>query len=429
MGILGHHGLLMGGGVYTPEKTYASVGGAWHYGWDNTDLKVNSDGTGGSVANGGTIGRWNDRSGNGNFVSQVTANLRPIFRTGKGVNFFWATNTTTRQAFLYNLAIGGIPRANCSGGFVADIDGPSASAIIDLGLSEIVFNAGAATAVDNRFMRYFNGAAHVSTGLQLSSRKLVCVFRSNGTNFTVRVNGAEYSLGAALGAVTMTRLHMARFNGGSPKPLRIYESVIFNEDAGETTITNLEDYFRNQIGSYLSTHTVVFIGDSLTQGVGSETYTPFAESITNRLTSKWISLASDGAYLYIPKVSAATAATLKGSVEGVYIIWLGTNDINSGAKTGLQTAASMKAYSDTLRAAGGKVIVCNLQQLPTNDIEATAFNAQLIVDSASYDAIVDLRSAFPDYTNATYFTSDTIHMTDAAYVLIAGLLDTAMAGV
>ena len=147
------------GASYDPADTFATVGGAWFYGWDSTDLKVNSDGTGGAVADGGTVGRWDDRSGYGNHISQATANLRPVWKDNT-VRCFWATNTTTRQAYLSNVATDTFPKQGFSGGMVIDVPGAGASAIIDFGTSQCAISAGNIGGPNYRFIRTFNGATY-----------------------------------------------------------------------------------------------------------------------------------------------------------------------------------------------------------------------------------------------------------------------------
>lgn len=414
------------GASYGPADTFATVGGAWFYGWDSTDLKVNSDGTGGAVADGGTVGRWDDRSGNGNHISQSTASLRPVWKDNT-VRCFWATNTTSRQATLANLATDAIARADCSGGMVIDIPGGSGSPIIDFGASDFAIIA-TSVGTDYTVLRIFNGASFPATTLPYSARKCIITWRSNGSGLTFNVDGVEQTI-TALSAASMTRIRIASYNGGSPRPMNYREIVAFDEDVGATAIENLRTYLQTQADTAAidTTKTVQIYGDSMSLGVGSEIGKPWPDYVTNRAASKWHSWSMDGGYMFAPHVSTATILSFKGATEGVVIYWIGTNDINSGARTGLQLAANLKTASDTLRAGGCKVVVCNLQQLPANDVQALAFNAQLIVDSASYDAIVDLRASFPDYTNTTYFTTDTVHMKDAGYAVVGGLIQTAMA--
>ena len=424
------YGVPGGSTAYNPADTFATVGGAWFYGWDSTDLKVNSDGTGGAVADGGTVGRWDDRSGYGNHLAQSTANLRPVWKDNT-VRCFWATNTTTRQAYLSNVATDTFPKQGFSGGMVIDIPGASASAIIDFGTSQCAISAGNSGEPNYRFIRTFNGATYQSGTHPYSARKCVVTWRSNATNYIVNVDGAEDAL-TALSVESMTRIWLARFNGGAPKPMNFREIVVFDEDVGATTIASLRTYLNTQADTadIDTTKTVQIYGDSLSMGVGSETGKPWADYVTNRATSKWYSWSMDGGFLFSPHVTAANVAAQKGSTEGVVVLWIGTNDILSGARTGAQTETSLWAYCDTLRTAGCKVIVCTLQDFATNRAEKDALNALIVANWATHaDGLVrlDASADLSDCTNATYFTSDQVHLMDAGYAVAGGLIQTALA--
>lgn len=420
-----------GGSAYTPANTFLTVAGAWFYGWDNTDLKVNSDGTGGSVADGGTVGRWNDRSGYGNHINQTTANLRPVWKDNK-VRCFWATNTTTRQAYLNNTATSTVfARQNCSGGMIVDLPGVGQSVLVDLGLSELGLFVGDTVATQYRFLRYHDGGALNSTTLNHTARKMVLTFRSNATNIIFNINGVDYTA-ASESAVNMSRLWIARFNGGSPKPMNYREIVYFASDVGAAGIANLRTYLNTQASSATinTAKTVVLYGDSMTMGVGSETGKPWHDYVTNRSDSLWYNFGLDGGYLFSPHVTAANVAALKGATEGVCVMWICTNDIIAGGRTAAQCETSLWAYTDTLRAAGMKVLVCTLQDFATNRAIKDDLNGRIVANWATHaDGIVRLDTApeLDDAADTTYFTSDGVHLKDTGHAAVGALIQTAMA--
>jgi hypothetical protein len=86
------------------------------------------------------------------------------------------------------------------------------------------------------------------------------------------------------------------------------------------------------------------------------------------------------------------------------------------------------AYRSTLQADGWLVVGCTLQDLPSNDSEAQAFNTSLLA-SSDFDAIADLRAnaALDDCTDTTYYTSDQVHLKDAGYAAVATVVDAALA--
>lgn len=170
---------------------------------------------------------------------------------------------------------------------------------------------------------------------------------------------------------------------------------------------------------------VVCVGDSLTVGSCSESGTPWHQRVTNRLASEWRAYAVGGASLNV--ISAATLAGYgSGYTEKVAILWAGTNPISAGSQTGAQFFTDYDAYRATLQASGWLVVGCLLQDMPTNDTEAQAFNT-LLSGSTDFDAVADLRTPLPDCTDTTKYYSDQIHLLDVGYALVATAIQTAMA--
>lgn len=406
---------------------------AWYLPSDIDTLWKDTAGTSAVTAAWDAVARIDDKSGNGNNLLRFSSTTAPLWDGDSALNFFWATNTTTRIANMTNAATDAVTRDAMSGAVVFDPLGCTAAPIFDLGTSQFSIVVGNGTANANNYLAYiFNGTAFVSTTIAHRGRKNILTWRNNGTNLYITLNGTSVAL-TALSAASMTRTFLGTFNGGSPKGCRIYEAISISSDIGATN--------QAALGSALSaahgyapdtTKTVMCVGDSLTAGVGSEKGIRPSDYVTNRSGSLWYVIGNDGGFIYTAtSPSAANATAMKGSSEGIYHLWLGTNDINSGARTGLQTAANLKAYSDTVRAGGGKVIVYTLQDFPNNEAERLACNAQIAVDAASYDAIVDLAAIteLSDCTNTTYFTSDQVHLKDAGYALVGAAAQAAQAAI
>ena len=406
---------------------------AWYLPSDVDTLWQDTGATSPVTAAWQSVARIDDKSGNGNHLTQSTANVRPLWDGAGALNCFWATNTTSRIARILNNATSAVTREAMSGAVVFDPMGATSAPILDLGTSQFSIVVGSGSANANNYLAYiFNGASFVSTTIAYRGRKNILTWRNNGTNLYITLNGTSVSL-TALSSASMTRVILGTFNGGNPKGARIHEAVVISSDIGATNQAALGSALAAAHGyAPDTTKTVMCIGDSLTAGVGSEKGIRPSDYITNRPGSLWYVIGSDGGFIYTGTApSAANATAMKGSSEGIYHLWLGTNDINSGARTGLQTAANLKAYSDTVRAGGGKVIVYTLQDFPNNEAERLACNAQIATDSASYDAIVDLAAIteLSDCTNTTYFTSDQVHLMDAGYALVGAAAQAAQAAI
>lgn len=400
----------------------------WYDPSDVSTLWKDTTGTSAVTAQWDSVARMDDKSGNGNNVTQATANVRPLWDGTNKLNFFWATNTTTRIALIKDASTTAIPRDDCSGGIIFDVLLNTNEPIFDLGTSQLAFSAGGVAPYYD--LRVFNGVSYVASGLKFRARNNILTWRSNSSNLILNLNGSSANL-TALSSASMTVATLASFNGGANDGGRIREIVVCSSDIGADKELGLRAYLGTKISTADSTKTVVVIGDSLSGGVGSEHGIRWYDYVTNRSGSVWHTVATDGGFIFAPVLTAANALNLKGSSEGIYHLWMGTNDINGGTKTGLQTAASLKAYSDTLRAGGAKVIVYTLQDFPNNEAERLACNAQIATDSASYDAIVDLAAIteLSDCTNTTYFTSDQVHLMDAGYALVGAAGQAAQAAI
>lgn len=415
---------------YTPQDTFnTGVLGVWlaAYAGDSADLKVNTDGTGGAVAEGGTIGRWTDKSGATNHAINTTANLRPVWMEGS-VHHFHATQTTARSSFLMNASMPAIPRANCSGGFLVNIfDQTGPLPILDLGGSDLVFMAGSNTIATNRFLSYFDAVAFRTGSNIYRGRKCIVTWRSNGSNLIINVDGQETSY-TALSAVDMTKYRLASFNGGLPAPHQGNEFVIFNSDVGAIEIGKLRDYLNNKAENNLlnTAKTVVTIGDSLLGAVGSEYGKPVMDYVTNRSDSVWYQFNKEGGFAQTVNqhLTAAQALALKGSTEGVYIIRLGTNDILGAGRTGAQLEADIAALCTAIRAGGGKVVLFNLHQFngtAPQIVERDAANVLFGLNAAGYT------DKFIDISDLSGNTTDGVHQLDSDIAIMGGRLQTNMA--
>lgn len=75
--------------AFSPTDLFSGAKrGAWYDISDLTTLAVNSDGTGGQPAVGGSVGYVADKSGNGNHLRQATAGRRPILRNPSGSKYY-----------------------------------------------------------------------------------------------------------------------------------------------------------------------------------------------------------------------------------------------------------------------------------------------------------------------------------------------------
>lgn len=422
-----------GGASYTPASTYdTGVLGPWLYSYpgETTDLKVNTDGTGGNVADGGTIGRWSDHLGRAYHATQSTANLRPYLRDGK-VCHFHATNTTGRSSWLGNASIAAIDRRNCSGGFLVDIfDLTGPLPILDLGASGLAFIAGINTNANSMFLSYFANATYNLGSNVYTGKKCVVTWRSNASGLTINVNGQEATY-AALSSVSMTKFRVASFDGGLPAPHQGYEFVIFDSDVGATEIAKLRSYLntKGNTAALNAAKVVIEVGDSIDGAVGCEIGKPSSDYVTNRSDSTWYRFNKEGGFLSAGgHISTAQIISLKGATETVVIYGAGTNDIMSGFKTGAQTYTELTSLTSTLRASGIKVLWTTLGDFVSNRAQKDAYNASVLANAATLaDGLIRRDDILPDCTDTTLFTTDQVHPKTAGHALYGAAKQAAMA--
>lgn len=117
----------------------------------------------------------------------------------------------------------------------------------------------------------------------------------------------------------------------------------------------------------------------------------------------------------------------------VIVLWEGTNDIRFNTLTGAQGWANVVTYSNIVRPAGAKLIVCTItaRDFSLDDADLMdridAYNVLARANPSVYDALCDL-AADPvfdtraDASNTTYYNADKLHFTQAGYDKVADLL-------
>jgi len=436
-----------GGALLNP----ASLGPvyAWFQAWNNTHLTVNPDGSGGPPANGQAVGRWTDISGHNNHLNQTVGNSSIWFANAPNFppltaagSVAFPSSTTLNASLFADPTATTLNNQNASGGLVGHILGfnPGRSALVDFGQFSklLVF-------VSNRAMGTISSLSFQEGPLFTTGRKCVVTWRSNGSDFIVRCNGAservqQFNLGSSLSPVdaAMSQIHINSTSGGAlGTPLRLSEWISYSSDIGATNIVLLERYLRQRIGGFDTTRNVFVFGDSLTQGIGSVTATAWTDYVSNRPYSAWYLNGTGGQAIFAGtgKPSTSDVIALKGSNEGIFIMWLGANDLITFPTTGANIEGAINAYCTAVRAAGYKVIVTTMPAMTATapqQVERISLNNLLVANFTSYaDAIVrlDTQGFLSDPTNLIYYQSDGVHLTDAAYTLIGGLFQTAMAGI
>lgn len=414
---------------WTPESL-SSVYGWWQHDYAGSLFEERTSPTTAS-SDGGVVGTWRSRSTGSVDIPAETDARRPIYREGRGVSFFWNSDGTDVQARMLLGSISTINRNDFGGGMVVEWPGTAYTGIDFDSASEFAIQPGAGNASSDPKVRYFDGSGFVSTTKNPTCRRTVITWRGNGTDMRVWVNGSLFT-GTALSSATLDRIVLGGFSGGALSPVLVSELILTTAAPSDADMDNLNTYLRSRAGTLGDGNLVALLGDSITIGVGAASGRPWHDYVTNRSASEWRSYAYDGAFLHtvVPITAANLVTAGSGYTEKVAVLYIGTNDINSGSRTGAQLFSDMDAYRTTLQASGWTVVGCTLPNLPNNDTEAQAFNTALLA-SGDFDAVADLRAdaALDDYTDTTYFTDDGVHPKDAGHAAIGAVVQATLAAI
>lgn len=429
---LGRHNRRSVGGAppFTPANIFPASVGQWISAYDGTYMTVNTDGTGGQPAVGGSVGRLTDRSGNNIHMTQlVVANRQSgylAFPYGIGVTR--SAYTSTANAINTWTA-----RDNC-GLFIADcmgsIDLTTPADYDAAGVTGFILWAGDSPQ-DGKY-RVFNGSAK-STTLKWSQTRTYIAWRSTASGFEVEIDGTRTTI-TALTAAALSTILLGKQSGGASQKMRFYEQVLVKGTLSDANFNGLCQYGKTQSGYADSNDRLLLIGDSLTGGAGSLTYTPYVYRLAQMpLATKYV-MAREGyfAYVWLATYPTATYSGLyKGSGRNVVVVWLGTNDF-AVPKTPVEIEAALNAICTSYRALGWKVVICTLQDVTGQTANVLTLNGLIIANASTYsDAVANLggNANLQNSANTTYFASDGVHLLDAGYAIVGTIIDAAIASI
>lgn len=429
--------LRSGSNAISPDSVAGLLG--WFTAYDNTYLESASNGTGGTVNNGEGVGRWVSRGGSG--ISHIVSNgtPKPTYLTGKGLNTWWKTDGGTSQSAFTRSGLSGVGTTQ-SFSYVALLwtSGAKAGAMVDLNSTAIgLLNGLISGASPARNAYAFINASLTSPPSGAIGRKtaryLTIGLSASASGINIWLNETKYTINTPATLANITALYLGTSAGGNPIPHRFYEVAFFNSALDDTTMTGLLAHLRAQTVTPSAVNQVCVIGDSMSQGVGSETGQPYHWQLSNKSEYQWHTYAIDGGYLFSSTpITASTLNTFKLAGDNIAIVWLGTNDINAVNRTEAQFISDLTTYCSTLKTNGWKVIVCTLQDFPNNEATRLAVNTSIRTNFATYaTAIADLGddARLSDCTNTTYFTSDQVHLKDAGHQVVASIIDSVLASV
>ncbi len=263
-----------------------------------------------------------------------------------------------------------------------------------------------------------------------SNKRIANVGASTG--FTV-APAATGNLGFS-GALTIGNYDGGGFNW----PGYIAEFLLYKRNLSDTEHTLIEGYLRNKYAlNWGAKPLYIFEGDSLTTGYrssggeySSTSYPAVMIASLGASTHDYFNYAVLGSSLANVSARQAVDFSFYGSNRAAnkFIVWTGRNELSTGT-SGATEYSALVTYMNSVRAAGFKAYV--LTALPATDFSAPeeterlAYNSSIVSNWATFaDGLVDVAadSRLQTFTNATYFDSDQIHLVDAGYAVVAGLV-------
>jgi lysophospholipase L1-like esterase len=396
------------------------------------------------------IASFPDISGNGRHAVQVTDDLKPLFKTnilgGRPVaRFDGANDLLLTPSFLgagHNTAFT-IYWVAPTRQVALKVLASNAGAKLYIGeasgqIGDVIVNTSALTTVQKATS--FPISLSRLTDPYWSKPQNVYGFSYNGSTVIRSVNGLTTSYAATGNLGLSGELTLGNLNtgGGYFWNGDLAEMIVYNKAHTANQIKQVSKYLGNKFNISQNYSHWCFVGDSRTDGIRSASGKGYVGLLKDQYANPGILIYNHGASsTTVANWIANTpidqnAAFLNESHSDICVVWGGVNDYSANGSD----AAAIYALLQTLCAAKktlgyNKVYVCTEidAQYTTPAFDAwhatvyQALNVLLRADHSWCDGLIDLgaNANLQDATNVTYFAGK-LHLTDAGYAVVAGLV-------
>lgn len=299
--------------------------------------------------------------------------------------------------------------------------------------------------VQTSFAHAYAGSNLTTTTLVTSPCIITVVF--NGASSAIYVNGSLTAVVSGdVGAQSISQTYLGGNNGGGNLLTGKIASVVITRGADTPRqraemVKYLGTYYGITVDSGAK-RLVICDGDSLTAGTGSTGGNTYPAQMIAALGSGYEAI-NDGTGGHTVVQMLAAVASLDEYIAVTrprvyYVGWGGGNDIYT---SGTDAGALFSLYVDLCRGrrvSGAKVVACT--QLPRSIVstpayyerQRLAFNAMVRAQWRTFaDALADMGA---DATiglagsemNTTYYDPDRVHMTNAGYAVVEGIVRAAL---
>ncbi|WP_079570781.1 SGNH/GDSL hydrolase family protein [Bradyrhizobium erythrophlei] len=278
-----------------------------------------------------------------------------------------------------------------------------------------------------------------------SVAQTVCIQQNKPSLIDAVFNGASSSLqvdGQTVQAGTSTASTYTAITIGAPgnqlagyfTNIQVLELIVCDSTLTAPQATQIRTYLNSKY-SLVTPKAIWCLGDSLTYGTNAVNPIggyPSQLQAAYGMAASVLNYGVAGTTVAQIDANSATYNDLdpKYFTRSVYVGWGGTNDIQAGT-SGATTHASLVTMFNNRRAAMPTeklVVVTCMARGPftgAQETERLALNTLIRANWATYanalvDVTTDARLQTP--TNTTYFAGDTIHLTDAGYGVVMGMV-------
>ncbi len=427
---------LVSAGASGPGFTPASLPGLLF--WTRAD-----QGVGLSV---GKASSWADQSGLGNNMTAGDANTSYV---SAGAASYLSTDANGNMSLLLpvlsvslrSLSVFLVYANQMHDNFT--IDGVAQRHLFSTATAELLgYDCTAANAT--AWCMITNDHATRFGSLRLPASPSFIGFASGAAGHSHYVNDASAAFGA-MANQTYNLKKLAGYFASSYSYGRFYAAMAYNRQLSASEVLSLKNYCYATYPAILQSPTtqVVFAGDSLTAGSFSTLGLNYPTQITYPWSVRTYNYGAPGQTA--AQLSTYVAAQINGAFSASYsrnvcCLWIGTNDLDA-ATAPATVYSTLQSLCTSIQGAGFKVVV--LTTLPRSSSSGT-FEADRQTLNASIrsgfsgltlacDAVADVGAdatigAAGSQNSGTYYSSDHIHLLNAGYLIVAGIVGTALAG-
>lgn len=284
----------------------------------------------------------------------------------------------------------------------------------------------------------------LTSGLKTNAR-----FLFNGTSSKIRI-GSNSEASSSIGTQAAGMFTLGANPSGSGAAYLHTSDIIILTSAVDAGYAAKRDAVEAFLAKYNTTASVAppsikFDGNSMTYGVGSTTDNDYPSQTVKTLgrTVTWYNYGVSSRTIPTAITDATGANGLDYVAGGVnqkniVVYWDGTNDLYGGANA-TTTYNNLVTYLNARKAKGETLIV--LTCLPRSgggtpggfEAERQSYNTLIRNDGTGVgytvvDVAADSRIGDAGDSDDTTYYGDKVHMTDAGYAIVAGMVKTALQG-